>query len=289
VVGTEDGKIVGFMGTLPVKFKVFGEVIEAVWPMDMMASPNAKNSMWGAKMARNLCSLSDCCVGTPNNNSFPISRRVGYTLVAEIPTHINIIRPSSFVDGAIKFPLKPLDMILKASSMLTRPRTKNIEIEKHTSFGNWANELFEKVSCQFNIISIKNKELLNWRFFKSPFKYHLFVARNKNEVSGYLVARIKEGKIKRGLIVDFLASKSDHQTTRALLREAQYFFLSNNVDAISSIMFPFPELEKNLKRFGFLFQKRTQKLIAYSSKYIEKLKDKNNWYLTQFDSDLDMR
>ncbi len=290
LVSEEEGSLVGFMAAMPVPLKIGDQAITAVWPTDLMVNSKIPSNMWSSKLIRYLAVNTACCLATPNRNSFPISIRVGYKHVCDIPTFINITKPSSFGPKFLKLLITPFDYLWRGYFKLGSLKKTKLVVEEANSFGDWTDRLFERISPQFSVIAKRDKNMLNWRFVDSPFKYNILVAKDKGCISGYVVLRLKKDNqgFKRGCLVDFFAGKENKDVINVLIKESVKFFYLNKVDAISAILLPFIELEKALKKHGFIFKKYNQRLNVFSREHLGQLTKKENWYLTQFDSDLDM-
>ena len=175
---------------------------------------------------------------------------------------------------------------------------KGVKISKINSFDNRFDDFWKTVSNEYQIITVRNKDYLNWRYVKVPdISYTIFAAEENNKICGYIVLRcVDEDKnLKSGSIFDILVSSDRPEIASLLISKAIDFFKKENVDYIICFMIANKKLRKIFRKSGFMFPKSLLKLfadegifIAYSSHpeiTQDFFKDENNWFVQLGDSD----
>lgn len=185
-------------------------------------------------------------------------------------------------------------MILAALKIRARLYSKNrvlkqadFTIRTVTSFDERINGFWESVSRRFDIIVVRNKDYLNWRYFKSPGAKHMVpVAEGRGEILGYSVLRCKiEGKSESGYIVDILALSEN--VAASLVGNAIEYFEKEKVDTVECWMMESNSYYAVLRSYNFnpvgltWFMARVN-TSRFAETYV---RNHTSWYVTIGDSD----
>jgi hypothetical protein len=170
------------------------------------------------------------------------------------------------------------------------PVVKGLLITKVSSFDDRINEFWIRVSSQFRIIGIRNKDYLNWRYATVPdVKYSIYIAENDSRIYGYLVLRyLQRNFAKVAVIYDLLAETEE--VVQCLLHTASEHCQKNGMDYIVWSGIANRAYLRAFRKRGFIhvpFQKG-QKFLAYSSDpKVSKgfLMNPQNWIIQIGDSD----
>ncbi|GBF48848.1 hypothetical protein LPTSP4_03480 [Leptospira ryugenii] len=154
---------------------------------------------------------------------------------------------------------------------------------------SWDQDLSAMLS-QFEIIAIRNSEILNWRFKSLPYrKYKISVVLQEGKLLGYIVYRkMKMQELESVAIVDFMALHNINGVIPSLLKRVQEFAFESNVDLIATIANETNPYLKDLKSCLFLKTPESFTLVADQRKDLD-IKIKEDlfpfWYINWFDHD----
>lgn len=107
-----------------------------------------------------------------------------------------------------------------APDALRLPLARRVEIEIVDTFPDEVGALFERARGDWEVIAIRSKEWLDWRFTAHPrHRYHIALARRAGELVGYTVYRCGpfDGDDELGLICDWLVDPRHPEVEVALL------------------------------------------------------------------------
>ena len=99
-------------------------------------------------------------------------------------------------------------------------------------FDNSIDRLWYEVSNRYEIMAMRKKEYLNWRYCaRSDEQYEVFVARLDDNIVGYIVCAIKDVKGgKHGYIADILTNSD--RVFKILIEYSLEYLTHKNVDMI---------------------------------------------------------
>lgn len=191
--------------------------------------------------------------------------------------------------GDLRILVKPvLSRIFKS-----KESAAGIKIEKIDRFSDEIDLLWDRISPSIKIGIIRNKEYLNWRYFKNPAGgYEVFLAWRNNIPVGYCVLKtVKVSKLKVGVIVDIFCVDALDIVT-AMVRRADRYFLRTG--AFVCIALRNKLYEKLLKGIGFKvlpdrLSPKNYTLIArvnVDAMDLSSLMDPDNWFLNFGDWDV---
>jgi len=130
----------------------------------------------------------------------------------------------------------------------------NVTISQETAFPDDIDTLWERASKNYDIMLVRNREYLRWRYVANPDNYSILIARSDSgEILGYMVTKLaSSGDKKTGFLVDFLVTEDKPDVFRRLLVTAvgEYFKARVNlalVWAIKGSMY-----DRILLRCGFI-------------------------------------
>lgn len=250
----------------PNRIYINGEKHNAALSMTTMTNLEYQGKGLFTKLARDLFEQNEKTIkviyGVPNKNSiYGFTNKLEFRMIKEIP----------MFEGEIK--------------------QKRYDISRDCiildEFDSRFDQLFEDCINNYNIISTRKSEYLNWRIKSNPENnYKIIGCLEDNKLAGYLVTKIyKENKIISGDIVDFLVRNST--VFDKLLNFAMSSFQSDGVRKVNTWCSE-PDLIKELNKYNIV---ETQKSFPFivrnnSDDYIEEIYDFNNWYITMIDIDL---
>lgn len=246
------------------------------------------------KAAINKCESEAPCVlfGIPNQNSGPVMRRVGFSVLDDVCEMTLVLRSAPYILKRINMPT-----VAKAAGFLLDPilhlRHSNLGVSRQKGHiadlaiqdedeANVSN-LFPPTG--FSLIGERNIKFLQWRFMNSPYaNYQIFTIEYEEgkKPHSYIVFRMNE---KRAQIADFFAP--DKKTFSRLFSSFTAYQKAMGTESIAVSFAGDGSLVECLQKQGYSLRARTQKLLIYTSGkngLTDKVKN-GRWYLTSADND----
>lgn len=283
-IAEDDHKLVGYYSLIPFKLKVKENVITAALSVSSMTHPDYRGQGIFVTLARKAYEdagrkgIKFIC-GFPNRASYPI-----------------FIKKLRWFD-ICSMPLleKPL-----SKDLVYQPSSDGIKIVRVHSFEKSnVNYFWEKVSEDYPIIRVREREYLQWRYSKlkmwgdkPPREYSIYLALDGKQIIGYLVLKtFEDEKMKKTHIVDVLTLPDKKQAFYLFISEAVKYAKAGGRDLISCWMLKSSEYFEILKKLGF-----REKIEIDAQPFggcvnspelsIKILKNPHNWYVTMGDSDV---
>ena len=233
--------------------------------------------------------------GTPNEKALPIEERCGFGVVSSVSV-IKVVRPLN-MHGVLQTTTKsrllatvtsPFAKVIYSTliRLYDRESKSNVSIAEVDSFPEDIERLCEEYSQNYDIIMVRDRNYLKWRYRDNPNDYRILVAKNAEATIGYMVTRVRlRDNLRLGCIADFLILHEDPEVFKALLAEAFIGFKKSRVDLIYCWTVKNTPYHRVLKRAGFLGYKR-QPVICYQNELgNEVIKRQLRWHFTVGDSD----
>lgn len=295
----QDNRIVGLFSGLPVSIKVKDKVLTALWTVDFMTLPKHRGR--GVRLLKQMMKEPYILLGNPNDNSYPLGKRLGWFDICQPPTLINIINMANIlktkprnriVIGLGGIVWKLASMMLSMSKGISQGG--DISVKRISIFDEEIDRFWKKVSRDYGVIVVRDRKYLNWRFVDCPDeKYAIYIARRNGKISGYIILRNEDkGGLKYGYIVDILTMSDDKELLQYLIQKAVELFKIKGVDLITCLISPCNRVHLGiLKRNGFFFKEYITKFMGYTNslQLPEKdLKNPCNWFISRGDSDIDL-
>ena len=294
-----NGQIVACHAHVPINLKVGKKIFKSCIAVDHMTHPNFRRRRLQWKIG-DIAHDELRKAGIYFSYYFPGEvfhkhrRRGAQYEVYKIPVMMKILDTneilreltgSRFLSKVLSVWLNPTISIFfrsKKSSII-----EDLKITEITHFDDRINDFWKNVSRYFGIIVVRNKEYLNWRYFKRPdSNFKVLLAEEDEKILGYIVFSSKDEK---GFIVDLLVDPHRIDVIQSLVSTAVEQLREEKVHRIVCWMLKNNPYYKVLRANGF---------IPYSSKYpfgvtiyspsnvpVEFVKNPNNWYLTLGDTD----
>ncbi len=166
----------------------------------------------------------------PNQNSYLILvRKMGFRELFNLkaflyPLDINKILRNRVKNNLLFSAISPIVRIISKAIFkdIDSQIESNFNIVKTLILDEDVYQLWQRVSKDFDIATVRDKEYLKWRYIKSPHNFTFYRAI-KNKVSiGYVV--VAEDNFKRGHIVDLLSDDREKGLTESLIIKALTHF-----------------------------------------------------------------
>ncbi len=298
----DNDKIVGQYAIVPVKAKVGSKIILAAQSLDTMTHPDYRHQKIFETLAKQVYDEAKgddilLIYGFPNKFSYPgFIKRLNWFDIYSLQI---VIKPLNW-ESALRLRIKnkvllKLGAISGTAAKHTIYRTKkahavrDLTIAQISSFDDQIDEFWTRVSSQHQVMVVRSKDYLNWRYRAPGANYSIFVGKETNKICGYLVLRcMQEGRTKTGVVFDVLAESE--QISQRLISEAVEQCEREKVDAIYGLMLADKTLITAFKKTGFIslpFLRDGQFIVYSSSPPVSKafLRKPKNWFVQIGDSD----
>ena len=308
------GQIVGSDSFITTKMKIKNDIFTITQNVDLMVHPDFRRQgmfLTIAKAAFSSLKKSDLYVtyGFPNRKAYGGHMQYGWFDVSLLKNGIKPLKIDRFIDKKLSDnkktnPIKKIYLSIVKTTLKAIFKEKKIKksneitLTEIKSFNDDINEFWDKISDNYNIIVVRNKDYLNWRYVNIPnSKFMIYLAKEKNEICGYIIFRIEKQASRKtyGSIYDIVALDNRSDIVYSLLDKTIEYFKKEDMDFIHCSMLANEKFIKFFKNKGFIFSqiflrqdKDDRKFIAYSDHpNIDKkfLKNGKNWFIQYGDSD----
>jgi hypothetical protein len=302
------GRIIGQYGSFPCRYKYRDRLVNASLVVDNFVLPEFRGGLRGIqwKAWKNGWEVSvekgmAFGMGFPTPKHYVIGKRIlRYSEFAEVPVLYK--RLSWRLAVKSRFPFLP-DFMTHAVSAFSRlgyraaakfgscKGKQSSTIRRVVAFDEKFDQFWEKVRAQYEILQVRDRTYLQWRYRKPGSEYEIFVSEKGNEMTGYIVLMFRsEGGQEIGHIIDLLADEATGADSD-LIRCALLRFISRRVDYVRCWMLRGNSPYKTLRSYGF-FERACDQTVkgvcgVFNSEIIDAsfIEDSGNWYITMGDAD----
>ena len=300
----DDGnKIVGQAAFVPVLMKIGTELVVGFQTIDAMTHPDYRHQGIFFSLSHKAYEATaqdnvHIGYGFSNDNSYPIAiKKLNCLEMPKMKVMVKVFNWKNVIKLKTKSKFSQIvlaigaDLIFnKALFMIQRgPAETDLTINQVTHFDERFDELWNNICGQAQIMTVRKKEYLNWRYHAPDTNYIILAAEKNRKIYGYLVMQntIKPF-IKESIIFDIIAQSEEimHCLVSRALEECR----QNNTDMIFYSSITNRTYHKILKKNGFIsppFIKGGYFSVYSSSSSISKdfLSDSQNWLINTGDSD----
>lgn len=298
-----DNRIVGQHSLIPLKIKMGNREVLSSWGVDAMTHPDYRRRGIFETISQNLFSDAvkngiTISTGFPNEYSRPgLIKKLGWFDVSHISVKckplnwnktIRILINSNFLSVPLSVGTKLiLDKFSCRTDKMSLPG--DVVITRIYAFDERFDRLWSRVSEQFNIMVIRNSDYLNWRYRVPGKQYLIYTAEKNDEVSGYIVLRIKAKRNMKASVVFDMIAESEDIMYHLVLKAIESSRLAG-ADCIVYSLIANRAYHSILKRAGFIsipFNHAGHFCLRQISKEIPVtlLRDPGNWFVQVGDSD----
>lgn len=252
-----DGRVVGVHPSIPIMLYARGERRRALWSVDLMTHPDWRGRGIFKALTERLLEESreegiTAYLVIPNRNSGPLLRKRGWFDIKTFPVMVKPLRVGPILK---KLSWRSLPKAFSGAFRYARgafgPRVPgaastdaDVRITVATVFDDRFDALFEAVATEYDFMTVRDAEYLNWRYAQCPDQKHMvFAAERDNALQGFIaVATGVQNGIPTGYIVDFLARPGPHREAvlRALAGRALTCFKERRAAAAEVVALPEP-------------------------------------------------
>jgi hypothetical protein len=234
--------------------------------------------------------------GTPNDRSRPgLVKYFSFLNICEAPLLVKVADWGSMLKKRYKIPGftgRLLGSAWEHFANRTIPTKKaditDISIEQVTSFDERIDSFWEKASKLKNIMVVKDRKYLNWRYVAKPRnKYNIFIAKRQDDIVGYIVFYLEKNNRYRGLIIDLLTIPGEDYVGEALVSNAVARFKAEEASIIYCWMLRDTPYYRIFKKLGFMHRPSPSFCICIFDQNLSKefMTNPSNWYFVAGDND----
>ena len=298
----QDGKLVGQYPLILEDMKIGEEIIKGAQLIDTMTHPQYRHQ--GIFSALGKKALNEIENGEthpvycfPTQEVYPLHIKSGWFDVCAFqvmvkPFNLKNILRKYFVRNRLL-----LNIFTAGGNLIIKVffRTKKVpeedlsKVRKISRFDDRINGFWNKISNDYDIIRIRDKEYLNWRYVDVPNSdYAIYVTEEEGKICGYIVLGCRnENNLAWGHIHDIIALTGRKDIIQCLIAKAVEYFKAKGVDVIFSKMVANEAYRKSFLRNGFIprfmFKGRFIAYNASTELSDEFLKNPKNWFIQQGD------
>ena len=224
----------------------------------------------------------------PNVQALKALRKTsGLIEVAQIPRFVKVYKP--YVAARTFFSHRMLSLLLGTGLSLRNVvkkgyRGRSQDVFAVESVDERFDRLWQSCSNRLNVAVVRDAEYLQWRYFRSPNNYTVFVCRAEDELKGYIVLTV-EGN--RGYVVDLLATTD--QAYAGLLARADEYFESAGCHTAFCWCLGNRVMSSHMRKHGFFRRGEPNALVVndiqMSDTQRKLISSCRNWFITMGDSD----
>ena len=305
VLVLKDGKVVGYCGSMPMRFYLNGQPFMAIFGQEILVDPSVRKQGLATTLLREI-KYSNCFWISLwfNENVLSILQKEGKLNIGYFRPLKKIFKIESLFRVELKERIKNRiieNILLKLARRYHRLRhekkreKEQYDVEGVETFDSRYDEFFLRLAGKFKLISDRTSQTLIWKYIDIPHRqFRAFCVRKNGNLVGYIILGIEhqEHNIKKGIIADLLIDPEEVEGLKSLLRISDRFFIENGVD-FSVCHVSSPIFRSVMRKQGYYEGKQVKCdcLLIYNEKLSpnpEIVKDINNWYFTYGDSDYTM-
>jgi GNAT superfamily N-acetyltransferase len=304
MVADDGGEIVGHGALIPVMMKIGKEIVTAYVSGDSVTHPGYRRQgifevLDSKKRAEAERDGNYVAYRFPNKLAYPGAIKLGWSDVCRLKTFVKPLNLENALKSYFKNQfLQRFFAVIGNLIIHLLYRTKKppimagLRVNRISSFDNRINELWRKVSNDHDIMVVRNKEYLNWKYFRMPDSdFVIYGAEKEEQIDGYIIlkcTRQPQG-FSMGHICELIAPLGEAKVIHCLISKAIEYFKEEKIDLIFYEMKAEKTYYKILRNCGFISSRRLDKRHfcvynshpAISRTYLE---DPEHWFIQKGDS-----
>lgn len=279
LVAEQEDKIIGQLALIPLRMKIKNQNVRAAIELDDMTHPDYRRQGIFSTLIGQASIIAKeedikMIYASPTEMAYSVHLRGGRFDVQGFkflfkPFNLNnILR--NYISNRLQLKLATIIGGLIINLFFRGKKSVNVNdltINQISSFDDSIDDFWRRVSSGYEIIVVRNKEYLNWRYAKISNKnYVIYLAKEKEEVCGYIIIRAqKSGDLTVGDIVDIIAPPNRMDVIDQLISAAIEYFEDEKVDLINTKMIANKLYLKAFKMKGFIIKPRNCHLVMHTS------------------------
>ncbi|OQX65832.1 MAG: hypothetical protein B5M55_02690 [Desulfococcus sp. 4484_242] len=308
VVAEDNGRIVGFFGSLFQRIQINDKIILTAFGADNAVDQRYRGGfrglqyqMWKKQIEQWTSESIPFALGFPTRGNFAVGKRLlKWGQLAELEVLYRRLNLRLAVQH--RFPRLPgvfIEMVKLLSclwfgSMLV-PRCRSpLRITEERQFPPEIDAFWEKFSKEYPVMLVRDRSYLNWRYAPQWGRgYRVWLAWSEKAITGMAVSRLFQPESKGprfGLIME-LATLPPHNALQPLVRRIFLFLLQHKADGVLARLAPHDPTVHRLKAFGFkpkpeaLDRCFAYRVFAPEAVDMNLVLNPKSWHITIGDSD----
>jgi hypothetical protein len=214
-IGYFDGdRLMGFIGVMPMPFKVFGDVVPGAWLCNLLAAPETHDRGIGLKLMTSVHGLPFQVVGAVgiNRSVIPMYRAMRYITGDRVPRFIRVLDPDRFASLVVGASWRHLEMAASAiPSSVTISMVSAVPPDWDAFWDRWSSVDY--------IGTHRDAAYLSWRYLSHPvFDYRMAVGRDRSgDLAGLAVWRHETIRDTRTIVTRLIELVARDDTTAGAL------------------------------------------------------------------------
>lgn len=279
LVAEQEDKIIGQLALIPLKMKIGNQIVRSAIELDDMTHPDYRRQGIFSTLigpASIVAKEEDIKIiyASPTEMAYSVHLKCrrfdikGFKFLFKPLNLRNILR--NYISNRLQLKLATIIGGLIIDLFFRGKKYVNIDdltINRISSFDDSIDDFWRRIFSGYEVIVVKNKEYLNWRYVKISNKnYVIYLAKEKEEVCGYVVIRAQKSEdLTMGCIVDIIAPLNRMDIIDQLISAAIEYFEDEKVDLIITKMIANKLYLKAFKRKGFIIKRRNCHLVMHTS------------------------
>lgn len=298
-VGIINDRIVGMYPSVLSKWKIGTRLGLVAQPVETAIAENARDgrliiALRGAFVSKCIALGVSFAFGVPNESHYQVGKRLlDYRDVVQMSIlhkRLNLRLPYHL--GPPQPALSWVHHVMYTWSSKTRHRTRAGDVTTLTvnHFDERFDRLWRHASKAYQILAIRDRHFLEWRYHQNPQKRHACIAAMRHdELVGYLILQFATAHSARVGIIADVFSLPDEAVVDTLLHSAILFCLKEGIDYVRCGALAHTELYRALRRAGFTVKRRGRTVVykPFDGLSEQICQDSTQWYLTLGDFDFD--
>jgi hypothetical protein len=308
-VAEREGKLIGQLGAIPVRFFVDGR--ELVGTQEVDGCLDKKHGKFDTffhlvRLRRKMNDENE--IGFSYFFSVDISSKIaqkalkGSMRVCATPILVKVLG----VEPLLRDRLRPkwisrllapiVDRALRLAYPTRGPIPKGVRMKRVERFDERFDDLWNRIKGDYPIMIVRDSAYLNWRYVDVPHRdYTVFCLENEEttEILGFIVVGEEQRAYRVGHILELVTPRTgQEEVVRALVRGALQEFMKRKIPLVYCLMLPHCHAFQVLRRAGFRKrEKEGMDLIFGISEpkapviAPELAGNEENWYVCTGDSD----
>lgn len=292
-----DGQLVGQQGALPARVQVAGRTVEACWAIDLIVHPDWRLRGIAPALSQALLESVPLCLGlSVSEQARRALCRAGWLDLGCVPRLARLIRPlsdgqaplgSSWVATSSVAALSGIAApLLAAHDRVMLPRARaGTTLEPLRAIDPRMEDVWRRSASLYGAVVRRDPPALRWRFDEAPHAeaYDRWLLSRRGEPLAWAVTRRRGSGL---VVVDYFGPPDDLRPLFAHVVEAAR---TRGASLVTCLAAP-PQVRRALRRLGFV-ERPGPRLMAFLGPDAELpadvLRDREAWFLTDADSDLD--
>jgi hypothetical protein len=303
-VAKSNDKVVAQYAVTLVKMKVDNQIITASQSVDTMTHPDYQGRGIFLALTQEVFKEAskkgvNIIFGFPNKLASWHDKywlKVGVLCTMIKPLNLDNIFKQYISNRMIrKLCILPAKLVVALLFRAGNPRRlDDVEIAQVKSFDERINGLWEKISKDYKMLVVRDREYLNWRYVNIPNgDYEIFLAEKGEQAFGYMILRcVSQRGLRVGYILDLAVPSREQAIARSLIRKAVKVLKEKKADLILFPLIANRALNKTVRKNGFFslrfISKKLPFVVRANTPRISDffLKEPGYWFVQMGDSDI---